>query len=128
VPPVLGSLGSTVLVTATNQIVNTKQWKMEHRINVLFYARNSKKNSKGLTPIYIRLTINGRRLDQSIGRSINPALWSPEARRVKGSNDKAHQLNNYLDALRSKFLKLEREMVLDSIPVNYTQKNCIFAL
>jgi site-specific recombinase XerD len=92
---------------------------MEHRISVLFYARNSKKNSKGLSPIYIRLTINGRRLDQSIGRSINPALWSPEAGRVKGNNDKAHQLNNYLDALRSKVIKLEREMVLDAIPVNF---------
>ena len=83
-PPVLGFNGSTDLVTDTNQIVNAKQWKMEHRISVLFYARNSKKTSKGLSPIYIRLTINGRRLDQSIGRSINPALWSPEAGRVKG--------------------------------------------
>jgi len=53
-PPVLGFNGSMDLVTDTNQIVNTKQWKMEHRISVLFYARNSKKTSKGLSPIYIR--------------------------------------------------------------------------
>jgi hypothetical protein len=62
---------------------------MEHRISILFYARNSKKNSKGLSPIYICLTINGRRLDQSIGRSINPALW------------RAENLQKYLDAMSS---------------------------
>ncbi len=66
-------------------------------------------NSKGLSSIYIRLTINGRRLDQSIGRSINPALWSPEAGRVKGNNDQARQLNNNLDVLRSKVIKLGRD-------------------
>ena len=73
---------------------------MEHRISVLFYARNSKKTSKGLSPIYIRLTINGRRLEQSIGRSINPGLWSPSAGRVKGNNDLARQVNQYLDTLK----------------------------
>ena len=107
------------LVTDTNQIVNAKQWKMEHRISVLFYARNSKKTSKGLSPIYIRLTINGRRLEQSIGRFIHPPLWSPEAGRMKGNSDQARQVNQYLDTLTSKVLKLEREMVLDGVTVNF---------
>jgi site-specific recombinase XerD len=92
---------------------------MEHRISVLFYARNSKKTSKGLSPIYIRLTINGRRLEQSIGRFINPALWSPAAGRMKGNTDLARQVNQYLDTLKSKVLTLEREMVLDGVPVNF---------
>jgi site-specific recombinase XerD len=118
-PPVLGFNGSMDLVTETNQIVNAKQWKMEHRISVLFYARNSKKTSKGLSPIYIRLTINGRRLEQSIGRFIHPSLWSPAAGRMKGNNDHARQVNQYLDTLTSKVLKLEREMVLDGVTVNF---------
>jgi site-specific recombinase XerD len=94
---------------------------MEHRISVLFYARNSKKTSKGLSPIYIRLTINGHRLEQSIGRYINPAHWSPAAGRVKGNNDQARQVNQYLDTLKSKVLTIEREMVLDGVPVNFAK-------
>jgi hypothetical protein len=41
---------------------------MEHRISALFYARKLKKTGKGLAPIYIRITVNGRRLEHSIQR------------------------------------------------------------
>ena len=92
---------------------------MEHRISVLFYARNSKKNSTGLSPIYIRITVNGQRLDQSIQRYVAANLWSAPAGRVKGNTEQARQVNLYLDTLTSKVLKLEREMVLDSIPVTF---------
>ena len=96
---------------------------MEHRISVLFYARNSKKNSTGLSPIYIRITVNGQRLDQSIQRYIAGNLWSAAAGRVKGNTEQARQVNLYLDTLTGKVLKLEREMVLDSIPVTYSLGN-----
>jgi len=92
---------------------------MEHRISVLFYARNSKKNSTGLSPIYMRITVNGQRLDQSIQRYVVGSLWSAAAGRVKGNTEQARQINLYLDTLTSKVLKLEREMVLDGIPVNF---------
>jgi Arm DNA-binding domain len=101
------------------QFVNTKkQWKMEHRVSVLFYARKSKKTSKGLSPIYMRLTINGHRLEHSIQRYVEPSQWSARAGRVKGSNDQARQINFYLDTLNGKVQKLEREMTLDGIVVN----------
>jgi hypothetical protein len=77
--------------------------KMEHRINVLFYARKSNKTSDGLVPLYIRITVNGRRLDQSIQRHVESSQWSPAAGRVKGNNDQARQVNLYLDTLVTKF-------------------------
>lgn len=92
---------------------------MEHRINVLFYARKSKKNREGLVPLYIRITVNGRRLDHSIQRHVEPAQWSAVAGRVKGGNDGARQINLYLDTLNTKVLRLEREMVMDGIAVNF---------
>jgi site-specific recombinase XerD len=92
---------------------------MEHHISVLFYARKSKKTSKGLSPIYMRLTINGQRLDQSIQRYVDGGLWSAAAGRVKGNTEQARQVNSYLDTLTSKVLKLEREMVLDGIAINF---------
>ena len=93
---------------------------MEHRISVLFYARKSKKTSKGLAPIYIRITVNGQRLEHSIQRYVNASQWSASAGRVKGSNDQARQINLYLDTLIGKIHNLEREMTLDEIPVNFS--------
>jgi hypothetical protein len=56
---------------------------MEHRISVLFFARKSKKTSKGLVPIYIRITVNGQRLEHSIQRYVDASQWSARAGRVK---------------------------------------------
>ena len=93
---------------------------MEHHISVLFYARKSKKTSKGLAPIYIRITVNGQRLEHSIQRYVEPSQWSARAGRVKGNNDQARQINLYLDSLNSKIQKLEREMTLDGIAVTFS--------
>lgn len=93
---------------------------MEHRISVLFYARKSKKTSKGLAPIYIRITVNGQRLEHSIQRYVDARQWSASAGRVKGSNDQARQINLYLDTLNGKIQKLEREMTIDGISVSFS--------
>jgi len=93
---------------------------MEHRISTLFYARKSKKTGEGLAPIYMRITVNGQRLEQSIQRLVDPAQWSAAAGRLKGNTSQARQLNLYLDTLSSKVLQMEREMVMDGVTVNFS--------
>jgi hypothetical protein len=86
---------------------------MEHRISILFYARKSKMTTDGLAPIYIRITVNGQRLEHSIQRYVEVARWSAAAGRAKGNSAEARQLNTYLDTLGARVPKLEREMVQD---------------
>ncbi|WP_315823490.1 site-specific integrase [Paraflavitalea speifideaquila] len=86
---------------------------MEHRISSLYYIRKTKMTRDKLAPIYIRITVNGQRIDQSIQRYIEVARWSAAAGRAKGNSVEARQLNTYLDTLTGKVLKLEREMVQD---------------
>lgn len=93
---------------------------MEHRISILFYLRKSKTNREDLAPIYIRITINGQRLDQSIQRYIEPSQWTASTGRMKGNNEQARQLNLYLETLKSKVLRLEREMTIDGVAINFS--------
>ncbi len=93
---------------------------MEHRISILFYVRTSKKNSEGQAPVYLRITVNGQRLEQSVQRFVDPAQWSRAAGRLKGNTFPARQLNLYLDTLSSKVLQMEREMVMDGVSVNFS--------
>lgn len=86
---------------------------MEHRISILFYARKSKMTKRKRSPIYLRITINGLRMDHSIQRYVDEAQWSVTAGRMKGNGQEARQLNLYLDTITGKVLKLEREMVQD---------------
>jgi len=93
---------------------------MEHRISILFYARKSKMITDGLVPVYLRITVNGHRLEQSVKRLVDPAQWSVAAGRVKGNTSQGRQVNLYLDTLSSKILQMEREMVMDGITVNFS--------
>jgi len=93
---------------------------MEHRISTLFNVRTSKKNSDGLAPVYLRITVNGQRLEQSVQRFVDSAQWSRAAGRLKGNTSQARQLNLYLDTLSSKVLQMEREMVMDGVTVNFS--------
>ena len=54
-----------------------------HLDNVLFYARKSKKSRKGLVPLYIRITVDGQRLEHSIQRYVEAGHWSAAAGRCR---------------------------------------------
>jgi hypothetical protein len=38
---------------------------MKHKISTLFYLKSSKGSKDGLTPIYMRITVNGVRIELS---------------------------------------------------------------
>ncbi|WP_127130725.1 site-specific integrase [Pseudoflavitalea rhizosphaerae] len=86
---------------------------MEHRISTLFYVRKSQKTRNGLAPVHFRITVNGERIDQSLQKYVEVARWGAAAGKMKGNTPEARQLNTYLDALKAKVLKTEREMVQD---------------
>jgi hypothetical protein len=49
---------------------------MSTALGVLFYARKSNMNALAETPIYMRATIDGQRLDIGTKRFIHPGQWS----------------------------------------------------
>ena len=54
----------------------------------------------GLLPVYIRITINGQRIDQSIQRYVQACQWSVQAVRIKenGNEDPSVQWNDSTNA------------------------------
>ncbi|WP_162052271.1 Arm DNA-binding domain-containing protein [Pontibacter pamirensis] len=75
---------------------------MDTKISILFYGKKSKTTTDNLLPIYLRITINGKRLETCTNRNVTPCKWSVEAGRVKGNTEEARRINAYLDILRSK--------------------------
>ncbi|MBT7619838.1 MAG: site-specific integrase [Flavobacteriales bacterium] len=75
---------------------------MKNTFSILFYIRTSKKKTDGTTPIYVRVTINGKRSDFSAKRSIDASKWNKSKARAKGTNENVRRLNTYLDTLKQK--------------------------
>jgi Arm DNA-binding domain len=48
---------------------------VNQKLSILFWLNRSKVNSKGLAPIWVRITINGMRVECSTGKTILPEHW-----------------------------------------------------
>ena len=66
---------------------------MDTKISILFYGRKAKTTRDNLLPIYLRVTLQGQRLELSTHRYVLPARWSAEAGKVKGSSAEARSVN-----------------------------------
>ncbi|GGG26039.1 Arm DNA-binding domain-containing protein [Pontibacter amylolyticus] len=88
---------------------------MDTKISVLFYGRKAKTTKDNLVPIYLRVTLQGRRLELSTHRYVSPERWSAEAGKMKGSSAEARSVNAYLDTLRTKAYGHHRELLEDLV-------------
>ena len=86
---------------------------METKLSILFYSKTSKMTKDGLIPIYLRVTINGARFEQSTQRYISPDKWSIDTGRAKGNSEEARTVNHFLDTLRQKVYNYQREVIAE---------------
>jgi site-specific recombinase XerD len=86
---------------------------MSVQLSILFYSKTSKTLRNGSVPIYIRVTINGERFEQSTNRQIQPGKWSKASGKALGNSEESKSLNYYLDTLRNKVFKYQQEIVAD---------------
>lgn len=84
---------------------------MQAKVSILFYAKRAKATTAGLIPIYLRVTIDGQRIEISTKRYVEAAKWSIQQGRMKGSSGDAHSINTYLDILRGKVYDYQKELV-----------------
>ena len=78
---------------------------MEQRLKILFWLYRSKMNEKGLAPIYLRLTIAGKKTEIATGHFARPEKWDTKKGEVRGKHEEANQINQSLGILKGKALK-----------------------
>ncbi|KIX21616.1 recombinase [Flavobacterium sp. 316] len=84
---------------------------MKTKITLHFYAKSTKANANGLLPIYVRLTVDGKRLEFSTKKFVEKSKWSSELAKMKGATDEARSINSYLDLMKSKVLNAQMELL-----------------
>ena len=84
---------------------------MKTKITLHFYAKSTKANANGLLPIYVRLTVDGKRLEFSTKKFVEKSKWSNELAKMKGTTEEARSINSYLDLMKSKVLDAQMELI-----------------
>ncbi|RBP32804.1 site-specific recombinase XerD [Oceanihabitans sediminis] len=90
---------------------------MKTKVSILFYAKRAKVNANGLFPIYTRITVNGKRIEMSTGRFVDPSKWSTSAGKMKGQSEEARSVNRQLDMLKVKIIDMQMELIHQNIPI-----------
>jgi len=78
---------------------------------ILFFIRESRVRKDGTASIEIVLTVNGERCAFSTGKRVKSCNWDKTKQQVKGKDEEAQSLNNYLKAIKAKIYQKEAELL-----------------
>ena len=102
---------------------------MKHKLSILFYLKSSKANTNGLFPIYLRITINGIRIELSTSKFIEKSKWNTAGCKMRGTSEEARLINSHLDILKSKVYETENWLINNNKEINVqTFKNKILGV
>lgn len=94
--------------------------------SILFFIKKTKLLKNGEAPICLRITVNGKRAEVQIKRSIEVNKWNSNKECSTGKDSKAMELNHYLETVRTKILRIHRELEQDNKPITAGILKCRF--
>jgi site-specific recombinase XerD len=81
---------------------------MKTTFSLLFYLKKPKIYQDGLVPIYLRITVEGKRAEATTSRECLPSNWIAAAGRLRGTKEEVRSFNAYLDNLQSQVYEAHR--------------------
>lgn len=78
---------------------------------ILFFIRESRVRKDGTASIEVVLTVNGERCAFSTGKRVKSCNWDKAKQQVKGKDEEAQSLNNYLKAIKAKLYQKEADLL-----------------
>lgn len=73
--------------------------------SILFWLNKAKMNKQGLIPIWIRITVDGKRAECSTQKQIHPKFWDAENNKVSEKFSEARSINDYLTLVKADLLR-----------------------
>lgn len=85
---------------------------------VLFYIKRKKLLKNGDAPVYMRVTVDGRFLEASLKRGVNPKSWNEKKQRSTGRDRLSLELNDYIADTLAKLLKIHQRFTDEKKIIN----------
>jgi len=85
---------------------------------VLFYLKTQKTSMQGKAPICARVTVNGKRTEISVKRSVNTNEWDDRKGMAKGNRKETVELNMFLNQFKAKIINTYQQMILSDAVID----------
>ena len=83
----------------------------KNNISIAFWLFKTRKNKRGESPLYLRISHQTIRKSVSTGYSVLPERWDAKGSKVKGSLEDAKAINSYIQQTQSKLISIYNEML-----------------
>jgi site-specific recombinase XerD len=90
---------------------------MNKTFGLLFYVKRSKMIGNDTAPVYLRVTVDGERIEISSKRYVNPDKWNANAQKLNGTGEEVRSLNNYLKTLEHQVYEIHRQLIEKKLPL-----------
>lgn len=90
--------------------------KTTNTFGVRFFIKNHLVKESEV-PIYVRVTVDGTRVDISLKRKINVYDWNPVLGSAKGSKESSKSLNHFLKEVEARIIQIYQEFQLNNITI-----------
>jgi site-specific recombinase XerD len=90
---------------------------MNKTFGLLFYVKRSKMTGNGTAPVYLRVTVDGERIEISSKRYVNPDKWNANGQKLNGASEEVRSLNNYLKTLEHEVYEIHRHLIEKKLPL-----------
>lgn len=84
---------------------------MSQTISVAFYTRKDRATDDGLLPVFMKITIGGKRLVVMTKIFVKPTEWSGKNGKLKTNSEEARRVNKMLDAFKMRAFDYQRELM-----------------
>ena len=92
--------------------------------SILFFIKRTKLLKNGEAPICLRITVNGKRAEVQIKRSVEVNKWNNQKECAIGRDNKTLELNHYLETVRTKIQRIHRQLEQDNKPITAEILKC----
>jgi len=83
---------------------------MNNGFKMLFYLKKPKKYTTGPIPIYLRISVDEKRSEVTIGEEVEPYLWDNKRLSVKGTNDSAKKINRRIETVAFQVIEIRNNL------------------
>ncbi len=90
---------------------------MNKSFGLLFYVKRSKMTADGTAPVYLRITIDGERIEISSKRCIKPDKLDTKRQKSTGNSEEVQTVNAYLKTLEHEVYEAHRSMIVKKLPL-----------
>lgn len=78
---------------------------MKNTFSVLFYPKRNDADKNGKAPLYLRITVNGKRSELSVQRKVKLSKWDSSKEIIHGKTAENRELNIHMGHIRTKLFK-----------------------